>query len=110
MATFEGRGDCDCCGKGVDVYTDKAGKAYYNCGPCGVRVLHRSARTTAAVLAKLDRDTEPDGGAPVTPPAPARPEPSPAPRAAVVAPPAPPKSTPPAPAPKKTGFLSQFSL
>lgn len=110
MAKFEGRGKCDCCKKGVDVYSDRSGMAYYNCGPCGFRGLHRSRRTSDAVLAGLDREAEADDGAPPAPPADpvgvlpvARPAARPP--AATKAPPAP---TP--PAPKKPGFLSNFTL
>lgn len=92
MAKFEGRGACDCCKKGVDVYSDKGGLAYYNCGPCGVRVLHRNRRTSDALLARIDREAEQDDG------------PAPAPGAAPRAP-----AGPPAP-PKKPGFLSNLSL
>lgn len=92
MAKFEGRGACDCCKKGVDVYSDKGGLAYYNCGPCGVRVLHRNRRTSDALLGRIDREAEQDD-APAPGAAPAR------------------APTPPAPpAPKKSGFLSQLSL
>lgn len=104
MAKFEGRGKCDCCKRGVDVYTDKNGMAYYNCGPCGVRVLHRARRTSDAVLAGLERDATPeDGGAP--------PAPTPIPVKQPSQPPAPRQNnTPPPPPPAGGGFLSRFTL
>jgi DNA-directed RNA polymerase subunit RPC12/RpoP len=107
MATFEGRGACAHCKKGVDVYSDKNGLAYYNCGPCGFRGLHRNRRTSDTLLAGLQRDATPeDGGAPPAPtPIPVKPAGvSPAPKANQnPAPPAP-------PAPKRAGFLDNFSL
>lgn len=110
MAKFEGRGACNCCGKSVDVYSDKGGLAYYNCGPCGVRVLHKNRRTSDAFLSRLDREAEPEEG-PVEPPAakPA-PAPSPAPRVAVAPPAVPPKVTPPPAPAKRASFLSNFHL
>ena len=104
MAKFEGRGACDCCERGVDVYSDKNGMAYYNCGPCGFRGLHRNRRTSDGVLAKLERDATPEDGAgpPVTVPLPVKP---------AAAPPAPKQvPTPAPPAPKAGGFLSNFTL
>lgn len=105
MAKFEGRGACDCCKAGVDVYSDKNGLAYYNCGPCGVRLLHRKARTSAAFIARIDRHAEPDDG---TPPA-ALPVAPPA-AAPAAAPVAPGRNAPPPPKQKKAGFLSNFTL
>ena len=115
MAKFEGRGACDCCKKGVDVFTDRNGMAYYNCGPCGFRGLHRMRKTSDAVLARLDRDVEQDGGPPAPPAAAPATSAPPAPAARVAAPPVPPKPTPAAPAPapapvKKPGFLANFTL
>jgi len=101
MAAFEGRGACAHCKKGVDVYSDKNGLAYYNCGPCGFRGIHRNRRTSDAVLAGLERDATPEDAGPPKP----APSPAPAPRStnpAPVVPPAPPK--------KPGGFLSQFTL
>jgi hypothetical protein len=107
MAKFEGRGKCDCCKRGVDVYSDKNGMAYYNCGPCGFRGLHRARRTSDSVLAGLERDATPeDGGAPA--PKPAAPAPAPRPAAPAPSPNTPP--APPAPPAKRGGFLSQFTL
>lgn len=104
MAKFEGRGTCDCCERGVDVYSDKNGMAYYNCGPCGFRGLHRNRRTSDGVLAGLQRDATPEDGA-------APPVPVPLPVKPAAAPAAPkPNNTPPPPQPKRTGFLDNFSL
>jgi DNA-directed RNA polymerase subunit RPC12/RpoP len=104
MAKYEGRGKCDRakCGKPVDVYSDKNGLAYYNCGPCGFRGIHRMRKTSEQDLATLDREAEEDGGAPPAPaPIPVKPAPAPAPR---------PDNTPPPPAPRRSGFLDNFSL
>jgi hypothetical protein len=107
MAKFEGRGKCACCEQAgktsmVDVYSDKNGLAYYNCGPCRVRIVHRDRRASEALLARIDRHAEEDGAAP--------PAPAPLPVKPAAAPPAPkPVQTPP-PAPKAGGFLSNFTL
>jgi predicted nucleic acid-binding Zn-ribbon protein len=108
MAKFEGRGVCYCCTKGVDVYSDRNGMAYFNCGPCGVRVLHRNKRTSDAMLSRLDRDAEPDDGAPAVAALPAAaPEPERRQAARPAAPAPVQQQKPPA---KKTGFLSNFTL
>jgi hypothetical protein len=113
MAKFEGRGKCACCEQRgritlVDVYSDKNGLAYYNCGPCRVRVVHRDRRASAECLANIDRHAVPDDSPPVPPVRPA-PGPAPAPAAPPAPAPEPPKpEEKPKAAPK--GFLSQFSL
>lgn len=104
MAKFEGRGKCDRCKRGIDVYSDKNGMAYYNCGPCGFRGLDRNRRTSDAFLATLDRDAEEDGGNPAPTPAPipvAKPSPKTNPA---------PNPDPQPPAPKRAGFLDNFAL
>jgi hypothetical protein len=108
MAKFEGRGKCACCeqvGKTsmVDVYSDKNGLAYYNCGPCRVRIVHRDRRASDHLLGRIDRHAEEDGGAPPAPsPIPVKPPAPPAPRQ---------DNTPPPPAPpKRAGFFDNFSL
>lgn len=113
MAEFKGRGACDCCEKAVDVYADKNGMAYYNCGPCGFRGLHRNRRTSDAVIARLDRGAEPEDGPPAPPAAAPVASTPPAPRARPAPAPAVPKPAPAAPAPaqaKKPGIFSNFSL
>lgn len=116
MAKFEGRGACDCCkSRGrttlVDVYSDKNGLAYYNCGPCRVRVTHRDRRASAECLANIDRHAVPEDS----------PVPAPAERPAQAVPPTPPVRPAPIvePDPVKTepkpktsggGLFSKFSL
>ena len=113
MAKFEGRGECDCCKargrkSAVDVYSDKNGMAYYNCGPCRVRVVHRDRRESDALLARIDRHAEPDDGiAPVPTPAPIPVKPTP-PRVSAPAPVVPP--APPAPPKKSGGIFDNFTL
>jgi hypothetical protein len=90
----------------VDYYSDKNGMAYYNCGPCSFRGLVRSKVESDKDFARLDREAEEDGAAPPAPtPIPVKPAGvSPAPKANQnPAPPAP-------PAPKRAGFLDNFSL
>lgn len=106
MPKFEGRGHCAHCKRGVDVYSDKNGMAYFNCGPCGARVLHRNRRTSDAVLAGLERDATPEDGAP--PPKPAAPPAAP-PRVPAPAP-APSVTPPPTPTKKPGGILANFTL
>jgi DNA-directed RNA polymerase subunit RPC12/RpoP len=108
MPKFEGRGHCAHCKRGVDVYSDKNGMAYFNCGPCGARVLHRNRRTSDAVLAGLERDATPeDGQAPTPAPAPIPVKPTP-PRVSAPASAVPP--APPAPLKKPGGLLANFTL
>lgn len=108
MPKFEGRGHCAHCKRGVDVYSDKNGMAYYNCGPCGTRVLHRNRRTSDAVLAGLERDATPeDAPAPVPVPTPIPVKPAP-PRVPAPAPVAPPE--PLAPPKKPGGLFANFTL
>lgn len=107
MAKFEGRGKCDraCCGAAVDVYSDKNGMAYYNCGPCGVRMLHKKRTASERFLSEIDRHAEADDGAPPpAPPAAAAPAPART-KASEQAP-----RQQPAPSPRKGGFLSNFTL
>lgn len=118
MAKFEGRGACDCCERGVDVFSDKNGMAYYNCGPCGFRGQHRMRRTSDGVLAGLDRAAESEEGAKAPPTVPPAPDVPSAPAVRVAPPPGPPKPKPATPAPepvappakKAGGFLSNFHL
>lgn len=53
-------GKCECqqpfCGREVDVYENRAGMAYYNCGPCGVRVQQKTARGNAQFMATVRRE------------------------------------------------------
>jgi len=102
MAKFEGRGACAHCKKGVDVYSDKNGLAYYKCGPCQTKIMHQGRRESDKVIAGLDREAEEDGAAP----------PAPSPIPVKTAPPAPRQDNtqpPPAP-PKRGGFFENFSL
>lgn len=110
MAKFEGRGKCNCCQRGVDYYSDKNGLAYYNCGPCGFRGLHRMRKTSDGVLARLEREVTPEDA-----PAPPAPKPAPVaqPRPAVQPPKEPdpaPIVNPPPPAKTGSGFLERFTL
>jgi DNA-directed RNA polymerase subunit RPC12/RpoP len=104
MAKFEGRGACAHCKKGVDVYSDKNGLAYYKCGPCQTKIMHQGRRESDKVLAGLDREAEEDGAA-VPAPAPIPVRPAQAPK-----PPSPPIHTPPPPGKAGGGFLERFTL
>jgi hypothetical protein len=59
---YIGKGDCDHCGKDVEVKTDKNGMAYYKCGPCGFEGWHSKMTSSQKFLAEVRRDTEPEGG------------------------------------------------
>jgi len=108
MAKFEGRGACAHCKKGVDVYSDKNGLAYYKCGPCQTKIMHQGRRESDKVLAGLDREAEEDG-APIPAPTPIPVKPAaPAPRPPEPAPVVPP--TQPAPAKKPGGIFANFTL
>ncbi|MGX0524249.1 DNA-directed RNA polymerase subunit RPC12/RpoP [Ralstonia pickettii] len=48
MATYVGQCACQQCGDPVQVYTDRAGMAYYRCGPCGAHV--RQTKPTKTVV------------------------------------------------------------
>ena len=106
MAKFEGCGACAHCKKGVDVYSDKNGLAYYKCGPCQTKIMHQGRRESDKVLAGLDREAEEDG-APVPAPAPIPVKPTP-PRVSAPAPVVPP--APPAPPKKPGGMFANFTL
>ncbi len=110
MAEFKGRGACNCCGKAVDVYANKNGMAYYNCGPCGFRGQHMNRRTSDAAIARLDAEGTPDDGPPAPPAAAPVTSAAPAPKKAPAPAPALAKPSP-APTPaRKPGFLSNFAL
>jgi predicted nucleic acid-binding Zn-ribbon protein len=99
MPDYIGKADCLQCDREGDVYTDRNGMAYMNCGPCGCRILQRTQRGNARFLAGVRRDAESDDGE-----KPAAPAPAPA----VDAPPAPPANSGKTPEkkPKPSGFLS----
>jgi len=108
MAAFEGRGKCAHCQRGVDVYSDKNGFAYYKCGPCQTKVMHQGRRESDKVLAGLERDATPeDGPAPTPAPAPIPVKPTP-PRVSAPASVVPP--VPPAPLKKSGGLFANFTL
>lgn len=114
MAAFEGRGKCAHCKRGVDVYSDKNGFAYYKCGPCQTKVMHQGRRESDKVLAGLERDATPeDGPAPTPTPTPA-PAPAPIPvKPAVPRVSAPASEVPPAPPAslkKPGGLFANFTL
>lgn len=79
MSGYIGKSDCQQCGREVDVYENRAGMAYYNCGPCGVRVQQRTQRGHASFMHGVRREVEPEAPASKTPenPAPPAPEKSP---------------------------------
>lgn len=89
---YIGKCECQQCGHEVDVYTNRSAMAYYNCGPCGVRVQQKTQRGNARFMQgvrKFDVPDEPETPAPVakptaTPTAPAaqvgNPKPAAAPR------------------------------
>jgi DNA-directed RNA polymerase subunit RPC12/RpoP len=104
MAKFEGRGHCAHCKRGVDVYSDKNGLAYYKCGPCGTKIMHQGRRESDKVLAGLERDATPED-APAPKPAPPAPRPP-----APVVPPVPPVPVPPAQTKKPGGLFANFTL
>jgi predicted nucleic acid-binding Zn ribbon protein len=62
MPRYLGKCDCQQCGREADAYENTAGMAYYNCGPCGVRVQQKSARGNALFMKGVRPDTEPDDG------------------------------------------------
>jgi hypothetical protein len=60
MPRYLGKCDCQQCGREADAYENAASMAYYNCGPCGVRVQQKSARGNALFMKGVRRDAEPD--------------------------------------------------
>lgn len=82
MATYVGKCTCQQCGDPVQVYTDKAGMAYYRCGPCGVHVRQTKATKNRRFLEAVERHVDEDdaaGNPEKKPEIPAAPAPSPAP-------------------------------
>lgn len=98
---YIGKCECQQCGHEVDVYTNRSAMAYYNCGPCGVRVQQKTQRGNARFLQGVRKFETPEE------------EPAPAPvqkpTATPPAPVAPVQSTKPAAKPR-TGFFGGLSI
>lgn len=62
MPRYLGKCDCQQCGREADAYENTARMAYYNCGPCGVRVQQKNARGNALFMKQVRPDAEPDEG------------------------------------------------
>ncbi|MBT2180500.1 hypothetical protein KKP06_22040 [Ralstonia pickettii] len=60
MAAYVGKCTCQQCGDPVQVYTDKAGMAYYRCGPCGVHVRQTKQTKNRRFLEAVERHVDED--------------------------------------------------
>lgn len=58
--SYLGKSDCMQCGREVDVSLNRAGMAYYRCGPCGVFVQQKNERGNRMMLDKTRRFADPD--------------------------------------------------
>lgn len=98
---YIGKTECQQCGHEVDVYTNRSAMAYYNCGPCGVRVQQKTQRGNDKFLKTVRRYEAPEEQ---EPPAPAQ-----KPASAPPAPVAPPQNTKPAAKPRN-GIFGGLSI
>ena len=60
MATYVGKCNCAICGEPAQVYTDRAGMAYYRCGPCGAHLRQTKATKNRKFLESVDRHIDDD--------------------------------------------------
>ncbi|MBX3880390.1 MAG: hypothetical protein QM625_22680 [Ralstonia sp.] len=63
MATYVGQCACQQCGDPVQVYTDRAGMAYYRCGPCGAHVRQTKPTKNRRFLESIERHVDEDDAA-----------------------------------------------
>lgn len=63
MASYVGQCACQQCGDPVQVYTDKAGMAYYRCGPCGVHVRQTKPTKNRRFLESITHHVDEDDAA-----------------------------------------------
>lgn len=69
MPRYLGKCDCQQCGREADAYENTARMAYYNCGPCGVRVQQKNTRGNTMFMKTVRPHLDPDEATPAPEPA-----------------------------------------
>jgi hypothetical protein len=61
---YLGKGDCQNCGREVDVSLNVRGMAYYRCGPCGFKGQQSTQRGNDAFVRTVRREVEEEAAPP----------------------------------------------